>query len=220
MLCRAEVSNIFVGEFSNVQSDAQENSRRCPITDVRLSCTSPTHPLFDHLRCTCDWRAHTRRLLESWVKDARRHGVEKHQIVTWVRRKLGGDVLVWRFTADGCLAVAIPCTLCSRELQRFDIRVHCSLGPDSWFSGRLNEAQAPPVGLTSGQRRRFDRPQPLTPQRQLGAVHAQPPRVPLVPCSKQGQPMPQVSESPSVQAPKTGKKAGSKGGRRKRSPGC
>jgi len=110
--------------------------------------------------------------LESWVKDARRHGVERHQVVTWVRRKLGGDVVVWRHTADGVLAVATPCTLCCRELQRFDLRVHCSLGPDSWYSGRLNEAQAPPVGLTSGQRRRFDRPQPLTPQRQQGAVHS------------------------------------------------
>jgi len=95
-------------------------------------------------------------------------------VVTWVRRKLGGDVLVWRYTADGVLAVATPCTLCCRELQRFDLRVHCSLGPDSWYSGRLNEAQAPPVGLTSGQRRRFDRPQPLTPQRQTGALHSQP----------------------------------------------
>ena len=94
-------------------------------------------------------------------------------MVTWVRRKLGADVLVWRYTADGTLAVATPCKLCLRELQRFDLRVHCSLGPGAWYSGRLSEPEAPPVGLTSGQRRRFDRPQPLTPQRQPGAVHAQ-----------------------------------------------
>ena len=99
--------------------------------------------------------------------------MQQHQVVTWVRRKLGADVLVWRFTADGTLAVATPCKLCFRELQRFDLRVHCSLGPGSWFSGRLSEPEAPPVGLTSGQRRKFDRPQPMTPQRQPGAVHAQ-----------------------------------------------
>jgi len=113
------------------------------------------------------------RLLETWIKEARRHGVQQHQVVTWVRRKLGGDVLVWRYTADGTLAVATPCKLCLRELQRFDLRVHCSLGPGAWYSGRLSEPEAPPVGLTSGQRRRFDRPQPLTPQRQTGAVHGQ-----------------------------------------------
>jgi hypothetical protein len=146
--------------------------------------------------------------LESWVKEARRHGVEKHHVVTWVRRKLGGDVLVWRFTADGCLAVATPCTLCCRELQRFDIRVHCSLGPDSWYSGRLNEERAPPVGLTSGQRRRFDRPQPLTPQRQLGAVHSQ---LPASQCVKQSQALPQALLPP---LPQPSKPAG-KGAQRK-----
>lgn len=149
--------------------------------------------------------------MDSWVQEARRHGVEKQKVVTWVRRKLGGDVLVWRFTADGCLAMATPCTLCCRELLRFDLRVHCSLGPDSWYSGRLNEAQAPQVGLTSGQRRRFDRPQPLTPQRQLGAVHT---HHQVVACSKQGLPLLEPLALPQLH-----KSVNKWGQQRKNSPG-
>jgi hypothetical protein len=70
-----------------------------------------------------------RRLLAMWVADARRHGTPPHAIIRWVRRKAGGHIMVWRYQADGTLACATPCLLCSRELCRFGLQVHCSLGP-------------------------------------------------------------------------------------------
>lgn len=118
-----------------------------------------------------------RRLLDSWVGAARRHGVPSHKVVPWVRRKLGSAVVVLRFRGDGSLGCSVPCVLCQRELTRFDLQVHCFLGspepgtavlgsrqdggpggaPASagtgWFSGRLSDIGAPTPVLTAGQRR-------------------------------------------------------------------
>lgn len=93
-----------------------------------------------------------RRLLDSWVVKARRRGLGAHQIVTWVRRKVGAHVTVFRTLADGSLGCAAPCLLCQRELLRFDLRVHCSLAPERWWSGRLTDDSAPRGKLTARQR--------------------------------------------------------------------
>ena len=85
--------------------------------------------------------------------EARRHGVPAHKIVSWVRRKLGPEVLVLRYRADGSLGCAAPCVMCARELNRFDLRVHCPDASGEWFSGRMSDTDAPPAFLTSGQRR-------------------------------------------------------------------
>lgn len=98
------------------------------------------------LPCACT----ERRLLDSWVEQARRHGVKPHQFRTWIRRKTGPDLVVWRCRMDGTLGCATPCILCQRELLRYDLRVHCSLG-DTWFSGRLDEQGAPTCKPTAGQ---------------------------------------------------------------------
>ncbi|KDD74807.1 hypothetical protein H632_c1061p0 [Helicosporidium sp. ATCC 50920] len=93
------------------------------------------------------------QLLDSWVADARRHGVPGSRVVSWVRRKLGGDITVYRCRQDGSLGRATPCLLCSRELARFDLRVHCPLDDGAWFCGRVTDCGAPEAVLTSGQRR-------------------------------------------------------------------
>ncbi|KAK9831841.1 hypothetical protein WJX81_000528 [Elliptochloris bilobata] len=95
-----------------------------------------------------------RRLLESYVAEARKHGVRPHQVVLWVRRKLGAHISVWRKRSDGTFGCATPCVLCQRELKRYDLRVHCSQDT-GWFVGRLSEAGAPQAQLTTAQRRLF-----------------------------------------------------------------
>ncbi|KFM23210.1 hypothetical protein F751_3401 [Auxenochlorella protothecoides] len=94
-----------------------------------------------------------RRLLEAWVADARRHGVPAARVVSWVRRKFGAHMTVYRCRKDGSLGCSTPCLLCSRELARFDIKVHCSLEGGAWYSGRVTDVGAPAPILTSGQRR-------------------------------------------------------------------
>ena len=93
------------------------------------------------------------RLLQSYVQQGRRQGVPAHKLVAWVRRKLGGSIVVWRRTADGQLAYAAPCLFCSRELKRFDLQVHCALGGGEWWSGKLSDAGAPQARLTGGQQK-------------------------------------------------------------------
>ena len=97
------------------------------------------------------------RLLNLWIRQARVHGVKPHQVVNWVRRKLGADICVYRQLCDGTLGCATPCLLCQRELLRFDMRVHVSQTSTLWFSGRLSDFDAPLSQLTGMQRRSFGR---------------------------------------------------------------
>jgi hypothetical protein len=91
------------------------------------------------------------RLLESYVLAARRKGIPAHGIVTWVRRKLGADLVIVRHRADGTLGCSVPCALCQKALIKFDLRVHCLLGGGAVFSGRLTDRGAPKPGLSKAQ---------------------------------------------------------------------
>lgn len=89
-----------------------------------------------------------------------------------MRRKLGPAVVVLRFRGDGQLGCSVPCVLCQRELQRFDLSVHCYLGGDGapgerqWFRGRLSDVGAPTPVLTAGQRRTLNlEPSPSQPKK-------------------------------------------------------
>ena len=89
------------------------------------------------------------------MADARKHGVRPHQVVNWVRRKIGADICIWRSRSDNTLGCAVPCLLCQRELLRFDLRVHCSQASGEWFSGRLSDPAAPQSFLTLAQRKQL-----------------------------------------------------------------
>ena len=104
-----------------------------------------------HELCLCCMH----RLLDWWIRQARKHGVKPNRIVSWVRRKLGTSICIYRRLCDGTLGCATPCLLCQRELLRFDLRVHCSQGAALWFSGRMSDAGAPKSQLTGMQRRSF-----------------------------------------------------------------
>lgn len=96
-----------------------------------------------------------------------------------MRRKVGPDIMVWRHQKDGALACATPCVMCSRELAKFDLRVHCSQGGDSqgWFSGRLHEDGAPETRPTAGQIRTIFRPQRNNQARRMRTYSAKPPEI-------------------------------------------
>ncbi len=91
------------------------------------------------------------------MAEARRRGIAHHKVVPWVRRQLGGGIVVLRFLADGTAACSAPCTLCTQELRRFDLRVHCLQPGGEWFCGRLSEPGAPAAKLTNRQLRDRER---------------------------------------------------------------
>lgn len=94
-----------------------------------------------------------RRLLAAAERQARSHGAAAHQVGAWIRRKHGGDVVVWRETL-GTLGISTPCIMCRRELGRLGMRVHAVVADGGvWFHGRLSDAGAPQCKPTSGQRR-------------------------------------------------------------------
>ncbi|PSC73205.1 pleckstrin homology domain-containing family A member 8-like [Micractinium conductrix] len=100
----------------------------------------------DH-RCCAE-----RRLIASCVVEARRRGVAPHKVVTYVRRRLGGGLCIFRFRSDGSPGCSAPCTLCAREILKFDLKVCCLLSNGEVFCGKLTDPGAPSSKITGGQR--------------------------------------------------------------------
>lgn len=88
-----------------------------------------------------------RNVLGKWIARAGRNGVPHHRVIAWVRRKSGGDVAITR----GPGRCSVPCILCRRVLEKFDMRVTCILEDGRCFAGHLQDA--PPSKLTSRQTR-------------------------------------------------------------------
>ena len=84
--------------------------------------------------------------------EARRRGVSPHKVAAWVRRRLGGGIIIVRYRSDGSPGCTAPCTLCARELIKFDLKVCCLMEGGQVFCGRLSDPGAPPAKLSSGQR--------------------------------------------------------------------
>lgn len=105
------------------------------------ACAGPVEAVSTH-RCCAE-----RNVLAKWVTRAVRSGVPPHRVIAWVRRKSGGDVCVWR----GPGQCSVPCILCRRVLEKFDMRVTCTLQDGAHFAGRLQDA--PPSKWTSRQSR-------------------------------------------------------------------
>lgn len=104
------------------------------------------------LLCCCRCCAE-RNLLNAWVIKAARQNVPKHQVVHWVRRKAGSQLVVLRQRHDGTLGCSVPCHRCKAFLDLFDIRVCCVASSGEFFSGRLSDPGAPESKMTSGQMR-------------------------------------------------------------------
>ena len=73
-------------------------------------------------------------------------------MATWIRRKMGGHLLIWRCLCDGSFGCAAPCVFCVKTLAVYDFQIHCPLSASEWWHGRLGDAMAPPAKLTYAQR--------------------------------------------------------------------
>lgn len=100
----------------------------------------------DHRSCA------ERKLIDTCVMEARKRGVRPHKVAAYVRRRLGGGVSILRFRSDGSPGCAAPCTLCTKELLKFDLKVNCLLESGEVFCGRLTDPGAPRAKVTTGQR--------------------------------------------------------------------
>ena len=100
-----------------------------------------------HIKCA------ERRLLDACIMEAEKRCIPPYKIKSWIHRKMGGVVSVFRFRADGTVGCCVPCYACRKELLKYDLVVHC-LDPDGrLFCGKLDDEDAPPSQFTSGQRR-------------------------------------------------------------------
>lgn len=93
--------------------------------------------------------------MRAQVQCAIRHGVPHSHRLTWLRRKFGAHMVVWRPLADGSQGCSVPCVMCRKTLLALDVHVHAFQtdvhGSDTWFHGRLSDRNAPRSKPTSGQ---------------------------------------------------------------------
>ena len=107
-----------------------------------------------HLCCS------ERRLLFMLERRARQEGLKGDKIIEYVRRKTGGWLVVWRTTQDGQYACALPCVCCSKTIERYGLKIMCSVDDAHWYRGPITDVASK---LTSRQQRWFsgDKKSPL-----------------------------------------------------------
>ena len=86
------------------------------------------------------------------MTEARRRGIQPHKVAAYVRRRLAGGICIVRIRSDGTPGCSIPCTLCAKELLKYDLKVCCRLNSGEVFYGRLSDPNAPSAKVTGGQR--------------------------------------------------------------------
>jgi hypothetical protein len=72
------------------------------------------------------------------LRECTKKGFRVHDFPKWLHRKYG-DLVVWRPRKDGVIGVSIPCVLCRKEIEKFNIQwmaftgetwVHSNRDPD------------------------------------------------------------------------------------------
>ena len=94
-----------------------------------------------------------RRLLNFLEYEAKVNGCKGTKIKQWIKKNTGGYIKIWRYTDNGELANAFPCSICRKSIINYNLKVICSIGPDSWFEGYLDDDNKCLSKLTTGQRR-------------------------------------------------------------------
>lgn len=93
------------------------------------------------------------RLLVSAIRDAVRHGVAPYATISWIRRKYGKSLYVWRYSnTETGYGISVPCVMCRQKLLPYDFDIHCVLSDGSWNISKLDNLHSKP---TSTQRSIF-----------------------------------------------------------------
>ena len=90
-----------------------------------------------------------RRLIKQLLAESRKKGVQLHNFSKWLHRKYG-VLVVWRPRKDGVLGVSIPCVLCRKELERYNIQWMAYTG-EKWVHS--NSDSVPKSVATHKQKR-------------------------------------------------------------------
>jgi hypothetical protein len=99
-----------------------------------------------------------RRLLSLLEYEAKREGQKGKKIGQWIRKKTNGYIKIWRYIGEnGDYGKVFPCCICRKSIQNFNLKVLCTMGPNEWFMGYMNEENKIHSKPTTGQRLLFNR---------------------------------------------------------------
>lgn len=91
-------------------------------------------------------------MIKNMLRKASKCGVKFHNFPKWLHRKYG-DMVVWRFLKDGSLANALPCVMCRKAIEKYNIQWIAYTG-DEWTNSLQSET-VPKSKPTVKQKRLF-----------------------------------------------------------------
>ena len=101
-----------------------------------------------------------RQLIRRLYRECLKKGYKPHQFPEWMNRKYG-HLIVYRKTVHGD-DISLPCVLCRKEIERYDI---CWIAHDGerWVHSRKTENLPPSIPTAKQKRllgfRGYDKPQ-------------------------------------------------------------
>lgn len=113
--------------------------------DVKLTKTAVRQSVMVYaegggIRCTNNMKCCAERrllsLLEHEAKNAGQKGTKKGK---WIQKHTGGVIKIWRYTADGEYGKVFPCSICRKSIANYGLKVQCTMGPNEWFIGYMEE---------------------------------------------------------------------------------
>lgn len=119
---------------------------------VYASCSpgfDPSHATVSSHRCCAE-----RNLLDYWKHVAIKHGIGRHRIIPWIKRKLR-HIHIFRISGDGDLCKSYPCIFCRREIEKYDLHCTC-IDASGNINHKLRAEQLPRTVFTSSQKKLFN----------------------------------------------------------------
>jgi hypothetical protein len=78
--------------------------------------------------------------------------VKSHNFAKWLHRK-HGTLVIWRHRKDGVMGNALPCVICRKAMEKYNIQWIAGIGGDDKWVNSKNPENLPSSMPTNKQRR-------------------------------------------------------------------
>ena len=93
-------------------------------------------------------------MIRNLQREAVKKGVKPYQFKDWIKRKHGGVMTVWRLRRDGHMGTSLPCVLCRKAIDKYEIQWMAYDGVN-WIKSWVDE-NLPKSIPTNRQKRIFN----------------------------------------------------------------
>ncbi len=125
--------------------------KKCRTLSCRAGCPSCSkvhgcEPVINNcIRCA------ERNLIRDLVRKSYKSGVKSHQFSAWLHRK-HGSLVIWRERGDGVLGNSLPCVICRKMIEKYNIQWTAYTGKE-WV--KSNSYEPVPDSKPTNKQRRY-----------------------------------------------------------------